>query len=104
MTIEDLEKLITAFQATVPTVEALLKNTDEILEQNQIFRAKLDEKAFVSLIDKNLIATLYEQKMINKSLSYMLLADPEMVDEILKIAQKNKDKELIAYWFKKRNP
>jgi len=104
MTIEDLERLITAFQATVPTVEALLKNANQIIEQNQIFRAKLDEKAFLSLIDKDLATTLYEQKIINKSLTYMLLADVEMLDEIIKNAQKNKDKELIAFWFKKRNP
>lgn len=104
MSVQDLERLITAFQATVPTVEALIKNASQIIEQNQIFRAKLDEQALLSLIDKDIVQTLHEQKMINKSLAYMLMADPELVDAILKTAHKNKDKELIAYWFKKKNP
>lgn len=101
MTVEDFEKLITAFQATVPTVEALIKNASQIIEQNQIFRAKLDEKAFLSLIDKDLITTLHEQKMINKSISYMLMIDKELLNEIRAEAHKRGDKELLSYWQRK---
>jgi len=102
MTVEDLEKLITAFQATVPVIEALVKSANEILNQNKIFREKIDEKAFLSLLDKDIISTQFEQKMINKSLSYMFIADDELINQIIEIAQKNNDKELLNYWFKKR--
>ena len=103
LTTEELEKLIVSFDAAAIAVEQLVKSTKEILEENKIFKAKINEKAFLSLLDKDILSTLHEQKMINKSLSYMLMADAELIDEIIKMAQKNNDKEVLSYWFKKRN-
>ena len=101
MTVEDLEKLIAAFQATVPTVESLLKSVNSIVQQNKEFRAKLDEQALLSLIDKNIVESLHEQRMINKSISYMLMLDKELLNEIRAEAHKRQDKELLSYWQRK---
>jgi len=101
--IKDIEKLITNFQATVPVVEELTSKINIVLNDNKKMKAAVDNNALVSILDKDVIETLYLQKMINKSIMYSLLDDDEHLNDILRKAKAFDDKEVLSFWFKIKN-
>lgn len=103
MTVEELEKLVTSFQAAAPVIEELINEIQPILEENRKLKAALDTKAILSKVDTDILSTLYEQKMINKSIKYSILSDQAHLQDILQVAHEKKDLEVIAFWKKAKD-
>lgn len=103
MTVEELEKLVTSFQAAAPVIEELINKVQPILEENRKLKASLDTKAILSKVDTDILKTLYEQKMISRSIKYSILSDKIHLEDILKVAHEKKDLELIAFWKKAKD-
>jgi len=100
MTVEELEKLVTSFQAAAPVVEELISKIEPILDENRKLKAVLDTKEILTKVDKDIFNTLYEQKMINRSIKYSILSDEAHLQDILQVAHEKKDLEIIAFWNK----
>jgi len=103
VTVEDFEKLVTSFQAVAPVIEELTKKVEDVLSENRKLKSMLDTNAFIKHIDKNIIETLYNQKMINRSVQYSILTDEIHLKDIIEYATKVNDNEVLNFWKEAKN-
>lgn len=103
MTTAELESLIVSFNAASVVIEDLVKSSNQIIETNRRLNAMIDTKAYLDYTQGDIIKNLKQQNILFKSLIYLFESESDTVKEIIKVAQKNKDKEVIEFWAKRLN-
>lgn len=103
LTTAELERLIASFDAATVTVEQLVKSSNEIIETNRELKAQIDTKAYLEFTQGDILKTLKQQNILQKSLLYLFDSEKETVKDIIARAAKLGDKEVAAFWLKRAN-
>jgi hypothetical protein len=101
MELKDFERLLTSFDVAVPTIDKLIVNVNQIIEDNKALRAMIDTKAFLEYTNGDILKSLKQQNILSRSLMYLIETDDEIIDEVIQKAIKNKDKEVVMFWKKR---
>jgi len=101
MEIAKIEKLIASFDSSVVVIEDLVRSSNKLIEENKELRARIDTKEYLSFTQNDLLKTLKEQSILNKSLIYLFESDQESIKDIYKIAKAQNDHEVMGFWAKR---
>lgn len=103
LTTAELERLIASFNAATVTVEQLVKSSSEIIETNRELKAMVDTRTYLEYTQGDILKTLKQQNILQKSLLYLFDSERETIKDIIARAAKSNDKEVVAFWQKRLN-